>query len=176
MCAEPQAVDRPALLVELLPDGDPARQSSVPDGAAAPGRNGKNPGPEVVALDPLHQTGVDPLAHPGLENLGGAFLGHDHPLDQVALNVEGIAADRGALGQRKIEVAGQHPRLQVEEGQGHGGFGQMPDDARLDLHVGELHLVGPAVGKTKTRTNRQHKSLMIVPSYFIRGLLVPAPR
>jgi len=28
MRAEPQAVDRPALLVELLPDGDPAVQST----------------------------------------------------------------------------------------------------------------------------------------------------
>ena len=48
MRAEPQAVDRPALLVELLPDGDPAVQSSVLGGVRASGLRRLLPGGVVV--------------------------------------------------------------------------------------------------------------------------------
>lgn len=66
MGAEPQAINDPALLVELLPDGDPAVQSSLLGGVCASGLGRLLPGGVVVDV-PASQTALAvaaPRQHP----------------------------------------------------------------------------------------------------------------
>lgn len=66
MRAPPQAVDRPALLVTLLLDGDPALQSSVLGGVCAGGLRRLLPSGLIVDVPawPIALAGAAPGQHP----------------------------------------------------------------------------------------------------------------
>ena len=116
------------------------------DRAGAVGRDGKHAGLKIVARRPLHQSGVDPLADDRLVDLPGLVLLDRHAVDHHAVDIQGIAADRGALGQGEVEVAFQDPARRVGEGHGRGRFGHGAEDADLGPHRGQPQGRRDAIG------------------------------
>ena len=68
-----------------------------------------------------------------LEDPPGLVLLDRHAIDHRAVDIQGVAADRGPFGQREVEVALHRPGRRVGEGHGGGRFGHGAEDPHLGL-------------------------------------------
>ncbi|MGC4000953.1 MAG: hypothetical protein QM767_27240, partial [Anaeromyxobacter sp.] len=126
--------------------GDPAQ----PDGARAAGGDGVDAGAVDVAPHLLHQPGVDALADLGLQNDPRLLAGHHRPVHQLAVHVEREAGHGGAVRQRELQLALQHPRVGVREGEGLGGLGGEALDDHPHVQRPQRHrLLGGADGQAR---------------------------
>ena len=103
------------------------------DAARAVGGDGVDAGAPDVALHGLDETGVDAAALFGLECDACLFLGDDDAVDHRAVDLERVAADRGAVRERERERRGDRARVGVADRDRRGDAGVEAVDLRVDV-------------------------------------------
>ncbi len=109
-----------------------------------------------VAGDVLNDAGVDAAPDFGFERDARLFLLDDDAVHHLAVDVERVAGDGRAVGQRELELSLELADVRVEERHRGRGLDLEADDAGAHVHLAKLHRLARLLRSLRNDHARRH--------------------